>query len=115
MSQAIQWPQKTREMQTFCLDSTYWNAFELRDDDIIIATWAKAGATWMQQIVANLIFEGETIGMPVAEMSPWLDFRLPPRTSDLREYFLDWFHKGRAIPLAILGKHPQLVARPPLA
>lgn len=43
MDQEIQWPKKTREMQTFCLDSTYWNGFEFRDDDIIIATWAKAG------------------------------------------------------------------------
>jgi aryl sulfotransferase len=57
---------------------TYWNEFEFRDDDIIIATWAKAGTTWVQQIVANLIFEGETEGMPVGDMSPWLDFRLPP-------------------------------------
>ena len=78
MDQDSRWPQKTREMQTFCLDSTYWNGFEFRDDDIIIATWAKAGTTWVQQIVANLIFKGETEGMPVGDMSPWLDFRLPP-------------------------------------
>ena len=78
MNTAINWPKKTREMQIFCIDSTYWNGFKFRDDDIIISTWAKAGTTWVQQIIANLIFAGETEGMPVGDMSPWLDFRLPP-------------------------------------
>ena len=78
MDQEIKWPQKTREMQQFCIDSTYWNGFEFRDDDIVIATWAKSGTTWLQQIVAQWIFDGETEGMPVGDMSPWLDFRLPP-------------------------------------
>jgi aryl sulfotransferase len=38
------------------MDSTYWNDFKFRDDDIIISTYAKAGTTWMQQIVSQLIF-----------------------------------------------------------
>ncbi len=73
----IEWPKKTREYQTAAIDSTYWNGFAFRDDDIIIGTYAKAGTTWVQQIVAQLIFNGEE-GLPVAQMSPWLDFRLPP-------------------------------------
>ena len=60
------------------MDSTYWNDFAFRDDDIIIGTWQKAGTTWVQQIVAQFIFEGETEGLPIGDMSPWLDFRLPP-------------------------------------
>jgi len=78
MDQQIDWPVKTREMQNCQLDSTYWNDFEFRDDDIVIATWAKAGTTWVQQIVAQLVFGGDTEGMSIADMSPWLDFRLPP-------------------------------------
>jgi len=35
------WPRKTREMHNFCIDSTVWNDFRFRDDDIVIATWAK--------------------------------------------------------------------------
>jgi len=70
-------PQKTREIHNNHMDSTIWNDFKFRDDDIIIATYAKSGTTWMQQIVSQLIFKGEE-GLNVAEMSPWLDLRLPP-------------------------------------
>ena len=74
----IQWPQKTREMHTNHFDSTMWDDFNFRDDDIIISTYAKSGTTWMQQIVSQLIFNGEE-GLEVAEMSPWIDLRVPPR------------------------------------
>jgi aryl sulfotransferase len=70
-------PQKTREIHNNHMDSTIWKDFPFRDDDIVIATWAKSGTTWMQQIVSQLIFNGEE-GLNVSEMSPWLDFRLPP-------------------------------------
>jgi Sulfotransferase domain len=46
------WPQKTHEVHSHHFDSTIWNDFNFRDDDIIIATYAKAGTTWMQQIIA---------------------------------------------------------------
>ena len=78
MDADIKWPEKTREMQIYCMDSTYWNDFKFRDDDIIIATWGKSGTTWVQQIVAQFIFKGETVGLPVGDMSMWVDFRLPP-------------------------------------
>ncbi|MDP6642842.1 MAG: sulfotransferase domain-containing protein [Rhodospirillales bacterium] len=78
MDGEINWPRKTREMQIYCMDSTYWNDFKFRDDDIIIATWGKSGTTWVQQIVAQFIFNGETEGLPVGDMSMWVDFRLPP-------------------------------------
>ncbi len=71
-------PQKTREMHSHHFDSTIWNDFSFRDDDIIISTYAKAGTTWVQQIVSQLIFEGAE-GLAVAEMSPWLDLRVPPK------------------------------------
>ena len=71
------WPKKTREMHSNHFNSSIWNDFTFRDDDIIISTYAKSGTTWMQQIVAQLIFEGKE-GLPVAEMSPWLDLRVPP-------------------------------------
>ncbi|MBT3551661.1 MAG: sulfotransferase domain-containing protein [Rhodospirillaceae bacterium] len=74
----IIWPVKTREIQNWAMDSTYWNDFEIRDDDIIVSTWQKAGTTWVQQILAQFIFDGETEGMPIADISPWLDLRLPP-------------------------------------
>ena len=73
----IDWPKKQGELYHNHFDSTTWNDFPFRDDDIIIATYAKSGTTWLQQIVAQLIFEGAT-EQNVAEMSPWVDFLLPP-------------------------------------
>ncbi len=71
-------PQKTRELHNHHFDSTIWNDFEFRDDDIIIATYAKAGTTWVQQIVAQLLFDGAE-GLETAEMSPGMDLRVPPK------------------------------------
>ena len=75
--ETIQWPVKTHEKQTNHFDSTAWNDFEIRDDDIIISTYGKSGTTWVQQIVGQLIFNGKE-GVPISEMSPWLDLRIPP-------------------------------------
>ena len=72
------WPTKTREIHNHHFDSTIWNEFRFRDDDIIIGTYAKSGTTWTQQIVSQLIFQGAE-GLEVAEMSPWLDLRIPPK------------------------------------
>ena len=75
-------PRKTREMHSHHFDSTVWNDFAFRDDDVVIATYAKSGTTWTQQIVSQLIFLGAE-GLSVAEMSPWLDLRLPSKEEKL--------------------------------
>ncbi len=80
----IVWPRKTREMHSHHFDSTIWNDLQFRDDDIVIATYAKSGTTWVQQIVSQLIFNGQE-GLEVAEMSPWLDLRVPPKEVKLPE------------------------------
>ncbi len=75
-------PRKTREFHNHHFDSTIWNDFNFRDDDIVIATYGKSGTTWMQQIVSQLIFNGEA-DLDVAEMSPWVDLRVPPKAVKL--------------------------------
>jgi aryl sulfotransferase len=77
-------PQKTRELHNHHFDSTIWNDFRFRDDDIVIGTYAKSGTTWMQQIVAQLLFGGDP-SLEVATMSPWLDLRVPPKEVKLPE------------------------------
>ena len=77
-------PKKTREIHSHHFDSTIWNDFKFRDDDIIIATYAKSGTTWMQQIIAQMLYGGDP-GLSVAEMSPWLDLRVPPKAVKLPE------------------------------
>jgi aryl sulfotransferase len=79
---SIAWPRKTREMHSHHFDSTVWNDFAFRDDDIVISTYAKSGTTWVQQMVAQLIFNGDT-DLAVADMSPWLDLRVPPKAVKL--------------------------------
>jgi len=60
------------------MDSTIWNDFAFRHDDIVIATYGKSGTTWVQQIVAQLLFRGEE-SVKVADLSPWIDLRVPPK------------------------------------
>lgn len=71
-------PTKTRDIQNHHIDSTIWDDIQFRDDDIIIATYSKSGTTWVQQIVSQLLFDGND-SLPVSEMSPWVDLRVPPK------------------------------------
>jgi len=75
-------PRKTREMQSHHFDSTVWNDFPFRDDDIIIATYGKSGTTWTQQIIGQLLFNGSE-ETHIGDMSPWLDLRVPPKAVKL--------------------------------
>jgi aryl sulfotransferase len=78
MTAGLQWPAKRRDIHNHHMDSTVWDDFKFRDDDIVIATYAKSGTTWTQQIVGQLIFNGAE-DVPVAELSPWVDLRVPPK------------------------------------
>ena len=80
---AIAWPKKTREMQSNHFDSTVWNAFKFRKGDVIVATYGKSGTTWTQQIVGQILHGGDA-GVAVAELSPWLDLRVPPKEVKLQ-------------------------------
>jgi aryl sulfotransferase len=73
----IAWPKKTREIKDYLVDSTRWNDFVHRSDDIIVASWSKAGTTWVQQIVAQLISNGEETS--IREISRWLDLTAFPK------------------------------------
>jgi aryl sulfotransferase len=71
-------PQRTRIYQNHHFDSTRWDYFERRSDDVVIATSYKAGTTWTQSIVGHLLFPGDELPGPLDEISPWLDMRIVP-------------------------------------
>ena len=62
----------TRAVRSPVMDNSRWNLFEPRDDDIIIATFAKCGTTWTQRIVDMLVFQSPDV-RPFGDISPWLD------------------------------------------
>lgn len=65
-----------REYRGFMVDSARWQRFEHRRDDVVIATPAKCGTTWMQTIVAMLVFNRVALDKPVGQISRWLDSQL---------------------------------------
>nr|WP_094560293.1 sulfotransferase domain-containing protein [Synechococcus sp. 8F6] len=65
-------PQRTRRIHNHHFDSRRWDHVALRDDDIVIASPYKSGTTWLQAIVAHLVFDGE-LAAPLADLSPWLE------------------------------------------
>ena len=71
-------PRRNHVYQNHHFDSTRWDYFQSRDDDIVIATSYKAGTTWTQAIVAHLLFPHGNFPVPPAQMSPWLDMRIVP-------------------------------------
>ena len=73
----LEWPRKTRELHNHHMDSTIWDRFAFRDDDVIVATYAKSGTTWTQQIVGQLVFAGDP-EVRIFDISPWLDLRIMP-------------------------------------
>jgi aryl sulfotransferase len=72
----IQLPTKTRDIKNAVCDSTRWNYFRFREGDIVVATYAKTGTTWTQQIVGQLVMDATDA--PIFDASPWVDFRIMP-------------------------------------
>jgi len=69
-------PQRTRTYQNHHLDSTRWDGFVHRPDDIVISTSYKAGTTWTQRIVSLLILgTGPLPPGGLNNVSPWIDAR----------------------------------------
>ncbi len=57
-------------------DSARWERFTLRPGDVVISTPSKSGTTWMQTIVGMLLYDTTDLGVPISELSPWLDMKL---------------------------------------
>jgi aryl sulfotransferase len=71
-------PERTHVYQHHHLDSPRWDRFETRPGDILITTAYKSGTTWMQTIVAHLLFQDGNIPGAIMDISPWIDMRARP-------------------------------------
>jgi aryl sulfotransferase len=83
-------PRKTRDLKNHHMDSTLWDDFPFRDDDVVVGTYAKSGTTWTQQIVGQLIHQGDG-EVAIGEISPWWDMRIVP--PEVREAVLAQPHR----------------------
>jgi len=83
-------PQVIRTYQNHTLDSTRWQRYQPRAGDIVIATSYKSGTTWMQEIVRQLIFQGQDVperdDMGLLQLSPWFERRKLPIDVLLTEF-----------------------------
>ena len=68
-------PERTRVYRNHHLDSTRWDRFLPRDDDIFVTTAYKAGTTWTQRILAALVLGPGPLEVHLRDLSPWIDAR----------------------------------------
>ncbi len=65
--------------QNLVSDNARWQGFEPRPGDIFVCTPAKCGTTWMQTIVANLLWpDGDFPGSIVNGICPWIEAKFMP-------------------------------------
>ncbi len=67
-----------REYRSIISDNRRWEKFTPRPGDIFVCTPPKCGTTWMQTIVATLVFQGRDLPGPVMDIAPWIDARFHP-------------------------------------
>ncbi len=70
---------RVRRYRSFIADSTRWDGFAWRDDDVVVCTPAKCGTTWMQQVALLLVHDETELDQPQSVLSPWLDMLLRSR------------------------------------
>lgn len=75
--------EKSRIYESHHFDSEAWTVIDDRDNDIIIATAYKSGTTWMQAIIAQILFSGNPPAA-IGELSHWIDSRFLSRERKAR-------------------------------
>jgi len=68
-----------RAYRNAVMDNARWQGFEARPGDIFVCTPSKCGTTWMQTIVANLLWpDGEFPGPIANGICPWIEAKFMP-------------------------------------
>ncbi|HEY2388075.1 MAG TPA: sulfotransferase domain-containing protein [Candidatus Binatia bacterium] len=67
---------RRRNYHTVVDDTSRWDGFVPRSDDVFVCTPAKCGTTWMQSIIASLLWPDTDPPGPVLAISPWIEMTL---------------------------------------
>jgi len=67
-----------KRYRTAVADNGRWAGFTPCPGDVFVCTPAKCGTTWMQTIVASLLWPDGDVPGPVLEISPWLEAEFDP-------------------------------------
>ncbi len=78
-------PTLTHIYQHHHIDSTRWERYRPRTEDIIISTSYKSGTTWTQGIVRHLIFLNQETMPLIDDASPWLERNRRPLDEVIEE------------------------------
>ncbi len=100
-----------------------WLGFEHRPGDIVVSTRSKCGTTWVQMACCVLVHGTADLPVPLAELSPWLDWEVEPLESvsdrlaaqDHRRVIkthtpLDGLPLDDRVTYVVVGRHPLDVA-----
>ncbi len=90
-------------------DNRRWDRIDLRSDDVIVATPAKCGTTWMQTITALLLSGDPEVETELSVKQPWIDVRIR-EIDDVAARVNGWTHRRSLkshTPLDGLPYHPE--------
>jgi aryl sulfotransferase len=90
-------PEVTRLYQNHHLDSTRWDVYNPRPDDVIVTTSYKAGTTWTQQILHQLFYRDHKELPDFDAVTPWPDARFIPISKEKLGVFMDAIEGRRFI------------------
>ena len=106
--------------QNHHLDSTRWEGYSPREGDIVVTTSYKAGTTFTQNVLLHML-HGRSDPLPTLEISPWIDARFMPYTTEQMYQLIEAQTHRRSLkshlPLDGLPYYPEvkylIVARDP--
>ncbi|MEJ6704727.1 MAG: sulfotransferase domain-containing protein [Pseudomonadales bacterium] len=90
-------PQVTRTYKNHHLDSSRWDLYRPRSNDVIIATAYKSGTTWTQNIFYELLYGDETQKPSPDSVNVWPDADFRGLKRDALKTWLDGFEAQRYI------------------
>jgi len=74
----MEYPPQNKKYLGPITDTSRWDNFQHRPDDIFICTPPKCGTTWTQAICALLVFGTVDHGQQTSKISPWVDAAFTP-------------------------------------